>query len=110
MKEYVSYFEYRWQHNRNLSVSTEDDFYNFDNLSDEMQMQIFIDYLFRDMIMTYSRIFLSENTVKSMIPGLRRQKTKQNINYEKPLTDMMDEYSDFIYNMVKALEPIYLES
>lgn len=23
---------------------------------------------------------------------------------------MMDEYSDFIYNMVKALEPIYLDS
>ena len=48
-----AYFQYKWKHDRNLAISTEDDFRLFEQLPGRVQTEIYVAFLFRHFTETY---------------------------------------------------------
>ena len=53
------YFEYRWAHHRNQAISSEEDLNQYDNLHEDYQKKLFVNYLFKDLIQIHHKIFLN---------------------------------------------------
>jgi len=51
-----AYFQYRWQFNRNLAVSTPEDEQIFEELPGRLQTQLYVEYLFKNFMDIYSKI------------------------------------------------------
>ena len=52
-REIEMYFDYRWNHDRNLAVSTEEDYDMFKELPIEVKLRIYTDFLFNSFIKTF---------------------------------------------------------
>lgn len=72
---------------------------------------IFIDFLFKDLISIYKKLFLSNNL--SQYLGFRFEKHKtisHKIGLPNPNSDMREDYQEFMFQLLKVLEPTRLES
>lgn len=108
-QQITEYFEYRWMNHRNNSISTDDDYNKFDNLSERIQQSIYIDFLFRDMILVHQKIFLQRiDKDKYFFKHDELDAAKSEL--EKPLTEQLNDSKDLLFHLVRILEPKKLSS
>jgi hypothetical protein len=60
------------------------------------------------MVVIHSRLLLSKQTPEMKLLGLRKQKTLINIPREASLCDQMGDFQEFVFLLVKNLEPLKL--
>ena len=103
--EMDEYFTYRWTHNRNEAVSTNEDVFLLDQLPKKIQRSIYFDYLFKGLFYTY-RVHLKLHNHLTMA-SLRIMLRKVSLSIKpcslftlvdklKPVEWANDNFQDFI--------------
>ena len=90
IEEIESYFEYYWANDKLISIAEESDNRFYDELPNDIQQEIFKNFLFRPFINAFKRLFVI------------RKNLKYKHSYYK-WTD--DQYSEFMILLMKTLEP-----
>lgn len=117
LEEIRQYFEYRWSHHRNQAISSEEDLNQYDNLHEDYQKKLFVNYLFKDLIQLHHKLFLNVTAadglgleIMSPTSVLKSTTSLKSINHGMVIDKKADEFQDFLFEMVKTLEPRRLES
>ena len=105
------YFKYRWSHDRNLAVSTDQDKDLLDQLPKRLQIKLYTKYLFEDFMELYKQIFEIKTVIYVKRMNFLRKYSQDidqeaNINYfdpDKIVTN--DVYDDFLVQFLSHLEP-----
>jgi hypothetical protein len=91
------FFDHKWQHDKNLAIMHPDDQDLLEQLPNEIQLQIYRDFLFRSFLKSFKRYFTIENV------GAHARAHTHYTWAEK-------EYSSFMTAIFKALEPVRYHS
>ena len=94
-RQIEEYFEYKWEYDRNMAVTTDEDKKMLEQLPYEVQVRLFTDFLFQRFLNKYRKYFNFPNLT-----------SKQKHSYYSWLNF---DYQNFMIFFLKLLEPIKLD-
>jgi hypothetical protein len=92
-REIEEHFDYRWKHDRNQAITSDEDVSHFEQLPDGVQDKLYREFLF---ISFFSNFTYSYFNIPKNVSGLKVYYTWDDQSYR-----------DFMINLVRKLEPRY---
>lgn len=99
VSKFEKYFEYYWKNNKNYAIASEDDFAILSELPQEIQSNIYKDFLFQDFITLFKVHFIFA----------KPDNMQDNSGIVKYFDWADKQYSSFMISFLQALEPRFFE-